>query len=251
MQQWLVEMTDEHFNSQLQTIISRRQRRAKNIDEEAAVYLIQLRNGTYDFNLSAETTKLLQSFTRNDVLEFWNSHFNPSSAPTYTRVDVQMWSTKIWKPTINDLKQYSAKTVGVFGCLHSEGNDALDIGKVDEFIKSEIAACNRKANDTDDSTNSLVEVLKKAGLSESGASYTVGESEENAFYTATALELAIKDHATFGNYSQVSRTNFATIGMSKTPDGMWLLEDYKWFQTTQQLFGLDAPVEKLVPKYND
>ncbi|KAJ2908851.1 hypothetical protein GGI21_002472 [Coemansia aciculifera] len=162
-----------------------------------------------------------------------------------------MWSTKIWKPTINELKQYSAKTLGLFGCLHSGGNNVLDIGKVDEFVKSEIAACNEQANDADDSTNSLVEALKEASLSESEASYMVGESEKRAIHTVTALELAIKDCATFGDYSHISQTNFATIGMSKTPDGMWLLEDYKQFQAMQQLFGLDAPVEKLVPKYND
>ncbi|KAJ2745456.1 metalloprotease [Coemansia sp. BCRC 34301] len=177
-----------------------------------------------------------------ELLGFWNKYINPNTAPAYTRIDVQMWSTKIWKPTAGNFKTYSAKTLALFGCLASEGNSQLDISKVDEFISTSIAAIG-------DSADSMVEKLKSACLSESGAVYTAGESAERATHTITALELAINDHKTFGNYSEVCQTNFATIGMSRTPDGIWLIEDYRKFQATQQLHGRGVFGEILVPKY--
>ncbi|KAJ2054397.1 hypothetical protein H4S04_000018 [Coemansia sp. S16] len=66
------------------------------------------------------------------------------------------------------------------------------------------------------------------------------------------LVLSIKDHETFGYYADVSHTNFATIGMEKTPDGIWLMTDYRKFQATQKLYGLglsDVAIDQ-VPKYN-
>ncbi|KAJ2902405.1 metalloprotease [Coemansia aciculifera] len=251
MQKKVEDMTDEQFASRVQTLVKMYQERVKNIFSESVIYETHVWSETYNFSAKDTMLALLKDVKKGELLEFWNKYINPSTAPAYTRVDIQVWSTKIWKPTADDLKQYSAKTLGLFGCLHSEGNTALDIGKVDEFVKSEIAAHNGQTNDTDDIVNPLVEALKNASLSESGASYTVGESEERAIHTATALELAIKDHATFGDYSHVSQRNFATIGMSNMPDGMWLLEDYKRFQATQKINGLVVPAEILAPKYND
>ncbi|KAJ2016300.1 metalloprotease [Coemansia sp. S680] len=73
----------------------------------------------------------------------------------------------------------------------------------------------------------------------------------NLGYSFSKLrKLAIKDHETFGNYAEVSHTNFATIGMDKTPDGMWLITDYRKFQSTQSIYGSVLPAEVLVPKYS-
>ncbi|KAJ2821846.1 hypothetical protein GGI24_004100, partial [Coemansia furcata] len=141
-------------------------------------------------------------------------------------------------------------TLALYGCLRSEDNDTLEISKVDEFITTAITARKEQTNASDDS-ESLTEELNKATLSESGEMYMEGESAELATHTATALELAIEDYETFGSYTNVSRTDFATIGMDKTPDGMWLMTDYRKFQATQRLFGLGVSAEVLVPKYSN
>ncbi|KAJ2425098.1 metalloprotease [Coemansia sp. RSA 2531] len=249
MQQRLIDMTDEQFDNRVKSLINIYQERMKNIDEEADIYNGHICSNTYNFNLCDIKVGFLQSISKGELLELWNKCVNPSTAPAYTRLDVQMWSTKIWKPTVSDFKEYSAKTLALYGCLHSEGNDALDIGKVDEFISMAIAGHKEQADASDDS-GSLIAELKKASLSASGATYTAGESAERATHTGTALVLAIKDHETFGNYADVSHKNFSTIGMHKTPDGMWLMTDYRKFQATQQLFGLGVSAEVLVPKYS-
>ncbi|KAJ2807171.1 hypothetical protein H4S07_003645 [Coemansia furcata] len=193
--------------------------------------------------------KHLQSIAKEELLVFWNKYINPSTASEYTRIDVQMWSTKLWKPTASDIKAYSVKTLALYGCLHSEGNGALDICKVNEFITAAIGM-HKENPETTNSADTLLEELKSASLSASGAMYTAGKSAERAIHTGTALELAIRDHETFGNYADVSRTDFATIGMGKTPDGMWLITNYRKFQATQRMYGSALPAEVLVPKYS-
>ncbi|KAJ2739315.1 hypothetical protein GGI20_006129 [Coemansia sp. BCRC 34301] len=244
MQHRIAEMTDEQFSNRVQSLIRLYQEGIKNIDTEHVIYEEQVRLEMYNFDMYAIKVGILQKVVKEELLEFWNKYINPSTAEAYTRIDVQMWSSKIWKPTASTLKAYSAKTLALFGCLTSEGNNALDIGRVDEFICTEISTAS-------DCVGSLVEKLKSACLSESGTVYTAGENLEMSTHTNTALELAIESHSTFGDYSEVSRTNFATIGMSKTPDGIWLMEDYRKFQATQQIHGMNVPAEVLVPKYND
>ncbi|KAJ2753374.1 metalloprotease [Coemansia pectinata] len=233
----------------LRSLIKKYQECLKSVDQEVERYLGKVYSGTYDFAHYDEMAKILQSIAKEELLEFWNKYINPSTAPAYTRIDVQAWSTKIWKPTESDIKTYSAKTLALYGCLHSEGNNTLDIGKVDEFITAAISA-RKEQPETSDSADTLIAKLKNASLSASGAMHTAGESAERAAHTGTSLVLAINDHETFGNYADVSHTNFATIGMDKTPDGMWLMTDYRKFQATQKMYGSVLPAEILVPKYS-
>ncbi|KAJ2058510.1 metalloprotease [Coemansia sp. S146] len=251
VQQQLIDITDEEFGDRKKSSINIYQKQVKNVSEEDGIYEGRVHSTSAGLEVCNKQISILKSVEKEELMEFWNKYANPSTAPAYTRIDVQMWSTKIWKPTVCDFKEYSAKTLALYGCLRSEGNDALDIGKVDEFITTAIAA-RKEQSDASDDSGSLIAKLKNASLSASGAMYTVGESAERATHTGTALELAIKDCETFGNYADVSHTNFATIGMNKLPDGLWLMTDYKKFQATQQLYGLrisEVAIDQ-VPKYN-
>ncbi|KAJ2684795.1 metalloprotease [Coemansia spiralis] len=249
MQQHIADLTDEQFDNRVKSLIKLYQERMKNIDEEAGIYEGHVCANSYMFNTCDIKVGFLQSIAKTELLELWNRYVNPSTAAAYTRIDVQMWSTRIWKPTESDFKRYSAKTLALYGCMHSEGNVDLDIGKVDEFIATAIATRPEQVENNDDS-ESLMTELKSASLSVSGATYSPGKGAEMAAHTSAALALAAKDHETFGNYGSVSHTNFATIGMDKTPDGLWLMTDYKKFQATQKLYGLGVPAEVLVPKYS-
>ncbi|KAJ2699334.1 metalloprotease [Coemansia sp. IMI 209128] len=250
MQQRLAEISDEQFDDRVQSLVKAYLERVKNIKQEAGRYSIEVNTGVYDFDLHKSMAEILQSIAKEELLVFWNKYINPSTAPAYTRIDVQMWSTKIWRPTVSDFKEYSAKTLALYGCLHSEGNDAMDMDKVDAFIATAIAV-RQEQPDVGSGAEALLAELKSATLSESGAVYAEGKSKECATHTSTALELIVKDHETFGNYADVSHTNFATIGMDKTPDGLWIMADYKKLQATQEMYGSDLPVEVFVPKYSN
>ncbi|KAJ2325155.1 metalloprotease, partial [Coemansia sp. RSA 2681] len=113
MQQRLVDMTNEQFNNRVQSLIKQYQERVKNIYTETMRYLREVKSGTYEFALNDKKVKVLQTVAKEELLEFWNKYVNPSTAPAYTRIDVQMWSAKIWKPSVSDVKTYSAKTLAL------------------------------------------------------------------------------------------------------------------------------------------
>ncbi|KAJ2873125.1 hypothetical protein GGH93_003465 [Coemansia aciculifera] len=62
--------------------------------------------------------------------------------------------------------------------------------------------------------------------------------------------LVIKNHETFGNYTDVRHTNLAIIGLDKTPNSTWLMADCRKLQATQKMYGYVLPVEVLVSKYS-
>ncbi|KAJ2475287.1 metalloprotease, partial [Coemansia sp. RSA 2052] len=113
MQQRLVDMTNEQFNNRVQSLIKQYQERVKNIYTETMRYSGEVKSGTYEFALNDKKVKELQTVAKEELLEFWNKYVNPSTAPAYTRIDVQMWSTKIWKPSVSNVKTYSAKTLAL------------------------------------------------------------------------------------------------------------------------------------------
>ncbi|KAJ2256458.1 metalloprotease [Coemansia sp. RSA 455] len=48
-------------------------------------------------------------------------------------------------------------------------------------------------------------------------------------------------------FATLSKTNFASFDMKQSPEGIWLINDYKQFQQTQALHGISVPSRKLVP----
>ncbi|KAJ1908295.1 hypothetical protein LPJ71_003922, partial [Coemansia sp. S17] len=48
-------------------------------------------------------------------------------------------------------------------------------------------------------------------------------------------------------FAALSKTNFANIDMKQSPEGIWLINDYTQFKSTQALNGLQIPSRKPVP----
>ncbi|KAJ2858901.1 hypothetical protein GGH94_006388, partial [Coemansia aciculifera] len=48
-------------------------------------------------------------------------------------------------------------------------------------------------------------------------------------------------------FATLSKTNFANIDIKQSPEGIWLINDYTQFKSTQTLHGLPIPVRKLAP----
>ncbi|KAJ2485117.1 metalloprotease [Coemansia sp. RSA 2050] len=237
MQQQLVDMTEEEFEDRIESFTSVLEE--QNTGARGGKHKEQVRSVASALDVSKQQIDIVQSVTKRQLVEFWNKHFLPSAALEYTRIDVQMWSAKTWKPAESEFENYSAKTLALFGCLHNEGFDALDIGRVDEFITVSIAA-HKELSENSKDAESLIAELKSTSMSASGAKCTGGEGAKHAIYTGIALELAIKDHKTFGNYAHIGCTDFTTAGMAKTPDGIWLVTDHQRFQAMQRLCSLEA-----------
>ncbi|KAJ2462768.1 metalloprotease [Coemansia sp. RSA 2337] len=72
-------------------------------------------------------------------------------------------------------------------------------------------------------------------------------SEWSLSKIATALKMAISSANEAPRFATLSKTNFASFDMKQSPEGIWLINDYKQFQQTQALHGISVPSRKLVP----
>ncbi|KAJ2063966.1 hypothetical protein GGI17_001321 [Coemansia sp. S146] len=168
--------------------------------------------------------------------------------------DMQMWSTKIWQPTPEEFEMYPSTVLALYGCLHSAGHAGLTIADIQSFVSSA---------DASSSIESLLSELSELYLSKQVLPVSSEATEElatdatdveesrivfeSSSKIATALQKAISAANEVPKFATLSETNFANIDMKQSPEGIWLINNYTQFKSTQTLNGLPNPVRKLVP----
>ncbi|KAJ2833402.1 hypothetical protein FBU31_001914 [Coemansia sp. 'formosensis'] len=196
----------------------------------------------YNFDKLDNEIKYLKQLSKDDLLAFWDKYVNEDTAQCYTRLDLQMWSTKIWQPTAEEFEMYPSTVLALYGTLRSDGHTALTIAEVQSFVS--LAA-------PSSSIDSLLADLSDLYLSKQMQLVAnVNEPRfgfESSSKVATALQMAISSTNEAPNFAALSKTNFTNIDMKQSPEGVWLIHDYKQFQRTQALHGISVPTRKLVP----
>ncbi|KAJ2803093.1 hypothetical protein H4S07_004542 [Coemansia furcata] len=137
---------------------------------------------------------------------------------------------------------YPSTVLALFGCLRSGGHTALSIADVQSFVSSASSSSN---------IDSLLTELSELYLNKQSLPASDEEEPkvnfENSSKIATALQMAINSIDEPPKFAALSKTNFANIDMKQSPEGMWLIHDYKRFRCTQALHGMSVPTRKLVP----
>ncbi|KAJ2744851.1 metalloprotease [Coemansia sp. BCRC 34301] len=261
--QKLQDLTTEEFKSLIQSQINMRLEKLKSIDDEFDRLWTHIRSGQYKFGALDDDIEHLKQLCKEDLLLFWDKYINEDTAPTYTRMDMQMWSSKIWQPTAEEFEMYPSAVIALYGCLRSSGYTGLSIANVQSFVLAEAASGN---SDVD----SLLAELKKlywkkyvlleikrldaqAKAMETRSVVAMDSVEapnvtfENSSNIATALLKAVGSANDKPKFKALCKTNFAAIDMKQSPEGIWLLNDYTQFKSTQALHGLPVPVHKFVP----
>ncbi|KAJ1886265.1 metalloprotease [Coemansia sp. S100] len=252
--QKLQELTVEEFESSVQSLISLKQEKLKSIDEEFSELWGSITSDKYKFNKGNENMEHLKQLNKDDLLVFWDKYVNEDTAQGYTRLDMQMSSAKIWQPTAEEFEMYPGAVIALYGSLHSEGHMGLSIADVQSFVSSA---------DASSSIESLLAELSELYVAKQVPSVSSEVSEvadtavvdvegpriifESSSKIATALQMAISSTNEAPKFATLSKTNFANIDMKQSPEGIWLINDYKRFQQTQALHGISVPSRKLVP----
>ncbi|KAJ2805159.1 metalloprotease, partial [Coemansia furcata] len=238
----LQELTIEEFESSVQSLIGIKQEKPKSINDEYSQMWAHIKSDRYNFGKLDDEIAHLKQLNKDDLLAFWDKYINEDTAQRYTRLDMQMWSTKIWQLTAEEFEMYPSTVLALFGCLRSGGHSALSIADVQSFVSS--------AN-VSDSIESLLAELSE--LYSNKQSPSVSDEEEtrvifeSSSKIATALQMAVSSANEPPKFATLSKTNFANIDMKQSPEGMWLIHDYRRFQRTQALNGMPVPTRKLVP----
>ncbi|KAJ2811215.1 metalloprotease [Coemansia furcata] len=238
----LQELTIEEFESSVQSLIGIKQEKLKSINDEYSRMWAHIKSDRYNFGTLDDEIEHLEKLSKNDLLAFWDKYVNEDTAQRYIRLDVQMWSTKIWQPTVEEFEMYPSTVLALFGCLRSDGHTALSIADVQSFVSLASPSSN---------IESLLAELSELCLSKQASSVSDVEEPKIIFESsskiATALLMAINNINEPTKFAALSKTNFANIDMKQSPEGMWLIHDYKQFQHTQALHGMSVPMRKLVP----
>ncbi|KAJ2810254.1 metalloprotease, partial [Coemansia furcata] len=250
----LQELTEEEFESSVQSLISLKKEKLKSIDEEFDRLWAHIKSNKYKFDALCEDVEHLEQLNKGDLLTFWDKYINEDTAQCYTRLDMQMWSTKIWQPTAEEFEMYPSTLLALYGCLRSGGYTSLSIADVQSFVSSAVASGSIESP--------LAELSKlywskqatsvPSEVTEVSATAAPDEEEtnvdfENSSKIATALQMAISSANEVPKFATLSKTNFANIDMKQSPEGIWLINDYTQFKSTQGLNGLPVPVHKFVP----
>ncbi|KAJ2824303.1 metalloprotease, partial [Coemansia furcata] len=238
----LQELTIEEFESSVQSLIGIKQEKLKSINDEYSRMWAHIKSDRYKFDTLDDEIAQLKQLNKDELLAFWDKYVNEDTAQQYTRLDVQMWSTKIWQLTAEEFEMYPSTVVALYGCLRSGGHTALSIADVQSFVLSASSSGNIDSLLTE--LSELYANKQKSSVSDEEVPKVIFESSSKI---ATALQMAIDSIDEPPKFAALSKTNFANIDMKQSPEGMWLIHDYKQFQRTQALHGMSVPTRKLVP----
>ncbi|KAJ2469222.1 metalloprotease [Coemansia sp. RSA 2337] len=256
--QKLQELTVDEFESSIQSLIGLKQEKLKSINEESGELWAHIKSGKYSFDKVDKDVEHLKQLSKDDLLAFWDKYVNEDTAQGYTRLDMQMSSAKIWQPTAEEFEMYPSTILALYGSLHSEGHTSLSIPDVQSFVSSA---------DASSSIESLLAELSELYVTKQVPPVSSKVSEvadttvvnveapgivfESLSKIASALQMAISSVNETPKFATLGKTNFANIDMKQSPEGIWLINDYKRFQQTQELHGISVPLRKLVPLIAD
>ncbi|KAJ2071715.1 metalloprotease [Coemansia sp. S155-1] len=252
--QKLQELTAGEFESSIQSLISLKQEKPKSIDDEFSRLWTHIKSDKYKFDALDKDVEHLKLLSKDDLLAFWDKYVNEDTAQGYTRLDMQMSSAKIWQPTAEEFEMYPSTILALYGSLRSEGHTGLSIADVQSFVSSADASSSIESllaelselylsKQTPSVSNETAEALDTTVVSVEAPGIVLKSSSK----IATALKMAISSANEAPKFATLSKTNFANIKMKQSPEGIWLINDYKRFQHTQALHGISVPLRKLVP----
>ncbi|KAJ2101806.1 metalloprotease, partial [Coemansia sp. S100] len=233
---------------------SLKQEKLKSIDDEFSRLWAHIKSDKYKFDALDKDVEHLKRLSKDDLLAFWDKYVNEDTAKGYTRLDLQMWSTKIWQPTPKEFEVYPGTVIALYGSLRSEGHTGLSIADVQSFVSSADASSSIElllaelsalyvSKQTPSVPNETAEALDTTVVNVEAP----GIVFESSSKVATALQMAISSVNESPKFATLGKTNFANIDMKQLPEGIWLINDYKRFQHTQALHGISVSSRKLVP----
>ncbi|KAJ1733777.1 metalloprotease [Coemansia biformis] len=272
----LAEMTQERFESYVNSLRVTLEEKLKNLSDESTRYWTQLSTGYYEFDRIACKLKTLAGLEKGDLLAFWDQYVNPDTAHTYTRLATTMWSTRITQPTAAELARFPEAVIALHGCLEHDGARGLTLDAVAALV-CELGA-KREPGDEDAALERVVEAFMdvvddpKAGA----VAKALAKIRKPASHVRTALEAARSSAATPapGLEAAAAATNgsrgahatqtgpneahagpadhaggLANIGAVRTPGGVWVFQEAASFRVSLQQSGAPVPTRQLVPKY--
>ncbi|CAG8509238.1 15851_t:CDS:10, partial [Racocetra persica] len=124
-----LEMPEEEYQRQIQSLITKKLEKPKNLYQEAQRYWNHIDSGYYDFNQVETDVAELREITKLELLEFYKQLVHPSS-PIQKKLSVHLRSQK------NIKKSKPIDINHLYSCLTAQGLTTITIENLQTFLSS-------------------------------------------------------------------------------------------------------------------
>ncbi|KAJ1822793.1 metalloprotease [Coemansia sp. RSA 2599] len=238
--QTLVEYEDARLVRTIESIVETWRENHKSISDEAGAHWSHIVGGDYTFNYNRDNVDIMAKLTKKDLIEFWDEHINPTTSPGYSRIDYQLWSCAAYKPTVEEMSEFSLEAIAAHGFLHQEGLADISVSQVAGVID---------AADKSATSNELINAIRGLCRETLGVDKIFEEISDVKSKARAALEMALDRKKNAAMYPLAKVAEFEEVGMRRMPANSWLIEDIEAFKATQPLSKPTVPTRILVPKY--
>ncbi|ORZ23957.1 Metalloenzyme, LuxS/M16 peptidase-like protein [Absidia repens] len=199
--QLLVEgMSEKEYNAQVQSLISKKLEKDKNLGQEGGKYWAHIHSGYYEFDQVDNDVKELKLVTKESLLEFVAKYINPSSA-NIRKLSVHIQSQKVPSTTpaaaAAASKKYQVDIESLHTCLVAQGVTRLSIDDLRSAVEQ-----------GDSGESSIQSMLREMLIDETKA--------EEAEIEAMMAKLVAAMQMTNGNSNGTINGSFVTVDSKKT-----------------------------------
>ncbi|KAK9443958.1 uncharacterized protein VB005_02484 [Metarhizium brunneum] len=156
-------MSEDEFKSHKRSLIIKLLKKLDNLKQESSRHWEHIESEDYDFEQNQGDAALIEPLTKSEMIEFYNSYFHPSST-TRARLSVHLKAQgagKLDTKVIEVLKENGAEGIP------QEKQQSVHLLR--SYLEGEMKM-------SSDALNSVIEEIKKLGLSQDDQSEAVGGS---------------------------------------------------------------------------
>ncbi|KAI8982604.1 Metalloenzyme, LuxS/M16 peptidase-like protein [Pilobolus umbonatus] len=221
-------MTEEEYNAQLQSLITKKMEKDKNLGQEGGKYWTHIYSGYYEFDQVETDIRELKKISKEDLLTFMTEFIDPAS-PNIRKLSVHLQSQKVPTP----VKKYKVNIESLHTCLVSQGVTRLSIDDIRTAVeKGDMGEQSIQANLrellTDESKADETEIeLLMAKLM-----ITMRETDngDGSFVIVENKKVARRLSMVDGKIPEVEQETQLTRDHTKLPEGNRLIESVHKFK---------------------
>lgn len=236
-------MTPEEYKAQVQSLISKKLEKDKNLGQEGGKYWTHIHSGYYEFDQVETDIRELRLIEKQDLLQFMTEYIDPQS-PSIRKLSVHIQSQKVSAPP-----KFKVNIESLHTCLVSQGVTRLSIDDVRSAVeKGDAGEASIEANlrtllsDESKADEAEIEALM-AKLVLAMRSET--DSTDGPFVTVdnqkTARRLSMVD-GKVPEASQSTTTSINTRDHTKLPEGNKMITNVIDFKSSVELSPAAVPL---------
>lgn len=234
-------MTPKEYKAQVQSLISKKLEKDKNLGQEGGKYWTHIHSGYYEFDQVETDIKELRLIEKNDLLGFMAEYIDPQS-PSIRKLSVHIQSQKVSVP------KFKVNIESLHTCLVSQGVTRLSIDDVRSAVEKGDAGeasieANLRSLLSDESKADEVEI--EALMAKLVIAMRETDVADGSFVTVDNQKTARRLSMVDGKAPEVSNstsTSISTRDHTKLPDGNKIITNVIEFKSSVELSPAAAPL---------